>query len=258
MTGTDLQTRLQVAKQASFISGDELRRHFEGDWHDAQHAAGVAAADQASRDAIHTFLSQIFPDEEIWGKGTTETPHGKSFWVFDSLNGAENFSAGEERFSTTVAWVENGEPVVGVVSVPSKRALYWATKGGGAFFQDQSLHVRENKRLEDAILLVGLGYGEARDKGVETVVALKDRVRQLKVREAPALDICSVASGTADGYVQYDLKPWDWIAARLILEEAGGKLADIDGNLMKLGTKAALAGNTALFDELRNALALSQ
>lgn len=255
MPETDLQTRLQVAKQASFISGDELRRHFDGDWHDTKHAEGVAAADLASREAIHTFLSQIYPNEEIWGKGTSEPPKGKSFWVFDSLNGTENFAAGDERFATTVAWVENGQPVVGVVSFPSKRALYSATKGGGAFFQDTPLHVRANRRVEDAVVLVGLGTGETRKHGVEAIATLETRVRQLKVSEVPALDICSVAAGTADGYVQYTLKPWDWIAARLILEEAGGKLTDISGNPMKLVATAALAASDSVFDDLRTALA---
>ncbi|MBI4185681.1 inositol monophosphatase family protein [Candidatus Berkelbacteria bacterium] len=255
MTGIDLQTRLQVAKQASFISGDELRRQFEGDWHDIQHAEGVAKAETASQEAIHTFLRQIFPNEEIWGKGHESRPQATSFWVFDSLNGEENFAAGNEHFATTVAWVENGQPVVGVVSVPSKRALYWATKGGGAFYQDKSLHVRENSNPKDAIVLVGLGSGEARRKGVKAAEILQDRVRQIKIREAPALELCSIAAGTADAYLTYSVKPWDWIAARLILEEAGGKLTAADGSNMKLDTQAALGGNDTISDQLRAILA---
>lgn len=254
MSGIDLQTRLQVAKQASFISGDELRRQFEGDWHDERHEEGVALAEQASRDAIHTFLHQIFPEEEIWGKDSAARPNGTSFWVFDSLSGRENFAAGNEQFATAVAWVENGQPAVGVVSVPSKRALYWATKEGGAFYQSKSLNVRTNRQLSDAIVLVGLGYGEAREQGIAAMDALQGKVRQMKVREAPALELCSIAAGTADAFLSYDVKPWDWIAARLILEEAGGKLVAADGTTMKLDTQAALGGSGNISDELRAAL----
>lgn len=254
MSGIDLQTRLQVAKQASFISGDELRRQFEGDWHDERHEQGVAMAEQASRDAIYTFLQQIFPEEEIWGKETDSRPKGTSFWVFDSLNGRENFAAGTEQFATTVAWVEGGQPIVGVVSVPSKRALYWATKGGGAYFQGEKLHVRTNRNLADAIVLVGLGFDEARKKGLAAMDALQGKVRQMKVREAPALELCGIAAGTADAYLTYDVKPWDWIAARLILEEAGGKLIAADGTNMKLETQAALGGSGNISDELRAVL----
>lgn len=255
MQGIDIQTRLQVAKQASFISGDELRRQMEGDWHDADHEAGVKKAEQASRDAIHTFLKQIFPDEEIWGKGHDTKPSQTSFWVFDSLNGEENFAAGNEQFATTVAWVENGQPTVGVVSVPSKRALYWATKGGGAFYQDKPLHVRANSKLSDAIVLLGLGTGEARHQGVRALELLQDTVRQLKIREAPALELCSIAAGTADAYLTYSVRPWEWIAARLILEEAGGKLQAADGSPMKLDTQAAMGGSGNIGDELRAVLA---
>lgn len=256
MSGIDLQTRLQVAKQASFISGDELRRQFEGDWHDLRHEEGVATAEKASREAIHTFLRQIFPAEEIWGRGTDSRPSGTSFWVFDSLGGAENFAAGNEQFATAVAWVENGQPVVGVVSLPSKRALYWATKGGGAFYQGKSLHVRANAELADSIVLVGLGSGEARSQGIAAMDALQGKVRQMKVREAPALELCSIAAGTADAFLSYDVKPWDWIAARLILEEAGGKLTAADGSNMKLDTQAALGGSGNISDELRAVLAM--
>ncbi len=255
MSGIDLQTRLQVAKQASFISGDELRRQFEGDWHDERHEQGVAQAEAASREAIHTFLRQIFPTEEIWGKDTDSRPQGTSFWVFDALNGSENFAAGTEQFATTVAWVEEGQPVVGVVSVPSKRALYWATKGGGAFFQGKPLHVRTNRQLGDAIVLVGLGFDEARAHGLAAMEALQGKVRQMKVREAPALELCAIAAGTADAYLTYRIKPWEWIAARLILEEAGGKLIAADGSNMKLDTQAALGGSGNISDELRAVLA---
>ncbi|MBI2589688.1 hypothetical protein HYW32_01530 [Candidatus Berkelbacteria bacterium] len=250
----DLQTRLQVAKQASFISGDELRRQFEGEWHKGDRDKGVLEADRVSREAIRIFLSQVYPREVIWGKQMGEAPASPSFWVVDSLNGAENFATGDEHFATTVAWVENGEPLVGVVSVPSKRCLYTAIKGGGAFFQDTRLTARTTSRLEDSYVLTGFGHGAGRDRGFEAAMLIKDKVRQLKTREAPALEICSVAAGIHDAFLHFDLQPWEWVAARLILEEAGGKLTDINNQPMKLKSRAALASNGKLHAELTQLL----
>ncbi|MBI4032119.1 hypothetical protein HY374_00255 [Candidatus Berkelbacteria bacterium] len=251
---TNMQARLQVAKQASFISGDELRRQFEGDWHRADREHGVNTAAHESREAIRIFLEQVYPGEQIVGKGMGEVPTTGSYWLIDSLNGAENFSAGDEYFATTVAWVENGQASIGVVSEPSKRALFWATKGGGAWYADTKLSVRAVAQLSEAFILLGLGQQEARSTSVETITRLAPKVRQLKGREAPALELCAVAAGTHDAFIHHDLESWDWMAAKLILEEAGGTMTDPAGATLTLTSRDIVASNGALHTELLAAL----
>lgn len=250
MSKNDYQVRLQVAKQASYISGEELKRHFNGSWRDSDMKKGVVEADRSSRESMITFLSQVYPNETIWGKGMGELPKVKKFWLVDSLNGGENYGTGESYYATTVAWIENGEPILGVVSNPSRGQLFSAVKGRGAQLNNQSLVVRPTKLAKDAYLLASFGHGETRAKSVKTVEKLLDKVRQIKIRECPALEICAIAQGTHDAFVHHGFKAWDWVAAQLIVNEAGGTMSDLESKMMMINTESGLVSNGHLHNEL--------
>ncbi|MCA9388299.1 inositol monophosphatase family protein [Candidatus Berkelbacteria bacterium] len=250
MSKQDHQVRLQVAKQASYISGEELKRHFHGDWRVEDMKKGVVEADRASRESMLTFLSQVYPEDTIWGKGMGELPKVKKFWLIDSLNGGENYGTGESYYATTVAWIENGEPILGVVSNPSRGQLFSAVKNSGAQLNNVPLKVRETKQAKDAYILASFGHGETRATSVKTVEKLLDKVRQIKIRECPALEICAIAQGTHDAFIHHGFKPWDWVAAQLIVNEAGGTMSDLESKMMMVKTESGLVSNSHLHNEL--------
>ncbi len=259
MADRDRQVRLQVAKQATYISGEELKRHFHGDWRAGSITKGVVEADRASRDAIKTFLSQVYPNDLIWGKGMGEgKPAGTSFWVIDSLNGGENYGTGDSYYATTVAWVENGQPVIGVVSNPFRKQLFHAVHGEGAVLNNEPIHVRQTGAAKDAYLLASFGHGETRAKSIRSIEKLVGEVRQLKVREAPALEIAAIAEGTHDAFVHHGLKPWDWIASRLIVEESGGMMTDLSGKPMKFDSPGGIVSNGRIHKELLGIIGTAQ
>ncbi len=234
---SDIQVRMQVAKQATHIAGEELKRRFLAGNRDA------AAAEQASREAIVVFLSQIYPSEVIWGRGMDETPKSSSFWVFDSLNGAENFSIGDPFFSSTVAWVHDGGPMLGVVSNPMHSQQFMAVHKGGAILNRQQVHVRPTSAIAEAHVLASSGRNEL-------VAKIADKVKQLKIRESATLDMCSIAGGVHDAFMYFNLQPWEWIAAKVIVEEAGGTITDLEGQPLTIRSEAALISNGALHNEL--------
>jgi len=251
MAESELQVRLQVAKQATYISGEELKRHFHGEWRAGNIKEGVVTADRASRDSIKTFLTQVYPNDLIWGKGMGEgKPAGKSFWLIDSLNGGENYGTGDSYYATTVAWVENGTPLIGVVSNPFRKQLFHAVKAEGAVLNNEPIKVRDTATLKEAYVLASFGHGDTRAKSVKTIEKLLSEVRQLKVREAPALEICAIAKGTHDAFVHHGLKPWDWVAARLIVEESGGVMTDLGGQPMKFDSPTGLVSNGKIQSQL--------
>lgn len=237
MTETDMQVRLQVGKQATHIAGEELKRRFLAGERNA------VEAEQASREAITVFLSQIYPDELLWGRGMEATPTQKTFWVFDSLNGGENFSIGDPFFSSTVAWVQEGQPMLGVVSNPMHNQQFTAVRKGGAALNRKKVSVSQVTNIEDAHILASFGNEKVID-------ALVKRSKQLKVRESPTLDMCSIAGGVHDAFIYYGLQPWEWIAAKLIVEEAGGVITDLEGQPLTIRSETALISNKTLHAEL--------
>lgn len=237
MADTDIQVRMQVAKQATHIAGEELRRRFLAGDFDA------VEAERASREAITIFLSQIYPSELIWGRGMDKAPSERTFWVFDSLNGAENFSVGDPFFSSTVAWVTEGQPMLGVVSNPMHKQQFTASFRGGALLNGKPVHVRPTNSLSEAHILGSFA-------SLSKTEALMKQVKQLKVRESPTLDMCSIAGGVHDAFLYYGLEPWEWIAAKLIVEEAGGTITDLEGQPLTIRSEAALISNKALHTDL--------
>ncbi|MGI6103444.1 MAG: inositol monophosphatase family protein [Patescibacteria group bacterium] len=246
---TNLQTRLQVAKQAAFIAGDELARRFAL-WESGGPAIDAAAAEVAARETILIFLKQIYPNEVIWGRNCGELGSATSFWLIDGLNGEGNFSTRNDKYGTSVTWVENGEPTVAAVSMPERRHLFWATKGAGAFYQDRKMHARTEANLTEAFVYGGFGPIEAREQAISAAVKLAKVVRQLSYRDVPALNFMAVAHGIHDVFVGHHLKPWDWVGPKLIVEEAGGTVTDWQGQPMKLATSTAVASNGRLHNDI--------
>ena len=237
MIDTDLQVRMQVAKQATHIAGEELKRRFLAGARDA------VEAERASREAITTFLSQIYPEELIWGRGMDKSPSKPTFWVFDSLNGAENFSIGDPFFCSTVAWVQEGQPMIGVVSNPMHNQQFNAVRKGGATLNGKPVTVRATDDLSQAHVLVSFG-----DEKV--IASLQAKVKQLKIRESATLDMCSIAGGVHDAFVYYNLEPWEWIASKLIVEEAGGTITDLEGQPLTIRSEAALISNSKMHTQI--------
>lgn len=245
----NLQTRLQVAKQAAFISGDELRRRFDA-WQSGGPAIDAIAAEKASRETISIFLKQIYPTEVIWGKNCGDLGSAKSFWLIDALNGEGNFSMGNDKYATSVTLVQNGEPVVSALCLPSRRHLFWATKGKGAFYQDRTIHVSVESSLDRSFVYSGFGSLEGRGEVLDATTKFAKVVRQLSYRDVPALNFMAVARGIHDAYVGFQLKPWDWVGPKLIVEEAGGMVTDVQGQPMKLATTKCVASNALLHNDI--------
>lgn len=253
MTDTDLQVRLQVAKQAAYIAGEELRRRFRGDWRKEDRSGGMKDADQASRKGMSTFLSQVYPKEAVSGKGVGDLPKVANFWVIDSLNGEENFSAGDAHYATVITWMEANKPVLGVIYNPSHEQMFAAVKGNGAYLNNRLLKVQPIKNLQDAFSIIDFGFDKKLPE-LKTIKNLVEKVRQVKIRQAPALDLCSVADGSADAFISFAINPWDWLAPKLIIEEAGGKLTNHQGQDINPAISNIVASGGLIHNQLIKAL----
>jgi myo-inositol-1(or 4)-monophosphatase len=166
--------------------------------------------------------------------------------VVDPLDGSTNASLGLPWCATSLCLVVGGRPVAATVANLATGARYMATAGGGASLDGRPITIGRTAELADAVVAVsGLPdhwYGW----------------RQFRAMGASALDICAVASGSFDGFV--DMSPdahgvWDYVGAMLVVQEAGGVVADALGrDLVVLDHRArrtpVAASSVALLDGL--------
>lgn len=154
-----------------------------------------------------------------------------AIWVIDPIDGTANYARGNENCCISVALVEKGEPVLGVVFCPWRDELYTAQKGKGAFCNGKPLHVSA-RTFEQGLLFTAMStYRKEFAKSCSDIIYdLYMECNDVRRTGSAAVEICLMAAGFAELYFEMRLMPWDYAAACLILTEAGGAVCDFDGN----------------------------
>jgi myo-inositol-1(or 4)-monophosphatase len=148
-------------------------------------------------------------------------------WVVDPLDGTTDFLYGIPQWAVSIAL----EGELGVVFDPVRDELFAAVRGQGALMNGSAIRVRDEGDLSTALIATGFGYdAERRGKQGEVIARVLPRVRDIRRFGAAALDLCWLAAGRVDAYFERGLNAWDWAAGRIIIEEAGGAVADLEGD----------------------------
>lgn len=190
----------------------------------------VSAADRDAEALIHRMLRDERPDDGLLAEegGRARALSGRR-WVVDPLDGTTNFLYGIPAWAVSVALEDDGDGVLGVVFDPVHDELFAALRGEGASLNGVAVRMRTPPRLETALVATGFGYdAERRRKQAQVLRSVLPRVRDVRRGGAAALDLCALAAGRLDGYYERGLGAWDWAAGRLIVEEAGGAVADLE------------------------------
>lgn len=189
-------------------------------------------ADVAAQNALLHELQKIYPvaamgeemskeeQEEQWIKGQA------GLWSIDPIDGTSNFLNGLPYFAISVALMEHGKSVLGVIYNPVADEMFYATKGGGAFLNGIALPIKRYvPTLSSAMANVDL---KRLDRKFAAKVAAYPPYASQRNYGACALEWCYTAAGYFDLYLHGGQKPWDYAAGSLILEEAGGKMCGFD------------------------------
>jgi len=153
-------------------------------------------------------------------------------WVIDPLDGTTSYLHGFPCYSVSVALVQDGRPIGGAVFNAALSQLAAAVAGGGATLDGLPIRCSGAARVEDALLVTGFPYdrGAPLDRQLAVLGAfLRAPVHGIRRDGSAAVDCCHVASGRADGFWEFALKPWDMAAGALICAEAGATVTDAEG-----------------------------
>ena len=231
----DLRSLLRVAEDAARAGGRVI---LDG-------AGSVAAESKAAGD----YVTEVDRESErviaeVLGRGEDGIPvvgeetggeRGRRWWVVDPLDGTTNFLHGFPAVAVSIALVEDGRPVVGVVHAPFLDETYRGARGAGATASlsdgtERPLAVSD-RPVERAV--VGTGFPFRRKdllpRYLSTMERALARFEDLRRPGAAALDLAWVASGVFEGFFELALNAWDVAAGALLIREAGGLVTDWDG-----------------------------
>ncbi|HAQ34010.1 MAG: inositol monophosphatase [Maricaulis sp.] len=249
---------MQIMQTAARKAGRKMSRDFGEIEHLQVARKGpadfVSAADRRSEEVIHEVLAEARPgygflmEERGEVIGTDKTHR----WIVDPLDGTLNFLHGQPHFAISIALEREGEIVAGLVYNPANDEMFHAEKGRGAWVNDRRLRVAGRTELYDSVIATGTPFfgkkGHARFlKELHKVMAETAGIRRYG---AASLDLAWVAAGRFDAFWERDLKAWDIAAGLIIVREAGGFIAELDGGKDVLTTGNIGAGNDAILKKL--------
>jgi myo-inositol-1(or 4)-monophosphatase len=213
----------------------------------------VTEADHASEKAILSVIRAAFPDHQVLAEETGELVQDSTYkWIIDPIDGTVNFAHGIPLNCVSIGIEYNGEIVLGAVYNPHMNEFFLAEKGRGATLNNRPISVSKETRALNSCLVTGFPYTYINAPNGPLEVFEKFIRKGVPVRRlgSAAIDLCWVAAGRFDGFYEHKLEPWDSAAGYLIVEEAGGKVTDHQGNKFSIYQHKVLATNSRIHDEM--------
>ena len=262
----DLVLRRRVAEEAARAGGAVHLRYFgqrlDRDVHQGNRADYTTAADLEAQAAVKQTIGRYFPHETVIGEEDIELRAGLGelldggCWLTDPLDGTQEFSHSNPGFSCVVGYVAASRSLVGAVYFPMWGEMFSAAEGLGATLNGGATGVSSVSKLEQALVAVpqsNVSNPERRALFIEQVSTLLPHIEGLRMPGARSLMVCGVAAGRYDLTSTFQRlgqpadrpfvgQPWETAAFVVLVEEAGGVVASLDGgppDLLGYNTYAA-------------------
>ena len=217
----------RIATEAGHFLKEE-RKNFRRERVEEKHAHDyVSYVDKESEVRVVRALSALLPEAGfITEEGSVTYQDEPYFWVIDPLDGTTNYIHDEAPYCVCIALRNRTELLLGVVYEVCRDECFYAWKGGKAFMNGKEIHVSDIRDVKDAFVITELPYNHLQYK--QTALHLIDRlygvVGGIRMNGSAAAAICYVAMGRFDAWAEAFIGKWDYSAAALIVQEAGGKL----------------------------------
>lgn len=250
---------LATAVEAVIRAGDIQMAHF-GRAMQVEKKGAIDLVTEIDRSVERGFREMIaarFPDHVVLGEefedaGPRDLVPGFC-WVFDPVDGTTNYAHGLPIFCSSLALEIDGLPVTGAIYDPTRRELFTAERGRGAWLNGAPLRVSSADVLIDSLLCTGFPYSVQQEGGGQLVELFGEFLRVSRaVRRlgSAAIDLCYVAAGRLDGFWEMKLNPWDVSAGALIVEEAGGRVTLATGRPFSSRGGTIVATNGRIHDPI--------
>ena len=253
---------LATAIEAVIRAGEVQMQHFGHEMRvDKKGAIDlVTEIDLQIEREFRALIAERFPDHVVLGEefSAADERHqiAEYSWVFDPVDGTTNFAHGLPIFCSSLALEIHGQPVAAAVYDPTRRELFTAQRGLGAWLNGKPLRVSSAETLMDALLCTGFPY-TVQQKPEELIglfghfLSISRAVRRLG---SAAIDLCYVATGRLDGFWEQRLSPWDISAGALIVQEAGGVTSTVAGEPFNSRLGNIVASNGRIHDQMVGAI----
>tara|TARA_B100001027_G_C16247787_1_gene322852 strand:- start:219 stop:962 length:744 start_codon:yes stop_codon:yes gene_type:complete len=162
------------------------------------------------------------------------------FWIIDPIDGTTNFLHGVPHFAISIALQIKGEIMIGLIVDPIKNEIFYAEKNNGSFINNSRIRASNKSNVEECLFA-------SNSNGIKSIHPKLN----LRSSGCAALDLAYVGCGRLDGFFHNKINLWDIAAGKIIVEEAGGKINEIQNFKSKIDIRAA---NPNIYEKMLNKL----
>ena len=188
------------------------------------HANFVTNIDCMVQEYLEKALTQLLPGSRFIGEEKeNQMLTDEPTWIVDPLDGTTNMIHDYHQSAVSIALCTSRKPVIGLIWQPYTKELFYAEAGGGAFLNDQPIHVADTE-FRNALVAVGTApyYEELEKASMAMALDFLHECADIRRSGSAAVDLAYLACGRHDVFFEMRLKPWDYAAGSLIVQEAGG------------------------------------
>ncbi len=218
----------------------------------------VSFVDVESEKMLYAGLMPLLPESGFYGEESGKSGSQDLMWVVDPLDGTTNFLSGLDHFSISVALVDHGESVLGVVMKPFSGEVFSAFSGGGVRYNGELRELKDfDPEVSESLFMTGFPYrspdvAKGFFKTASEVLLLGRGIRR---SGSAALDVAHLSMGWLQGFWETDLQPYDIAAGLVMLRENGALVSNESGKPYNMFTdKLMIVGFPKVHAELLKAV----
>ena len=240
-----LREKAALAERTARAAGEMLEHHGAFKIRRKSENDFVTEMDVKSENLIRDMLLSACPEDEFFGEEGGGAAKAAGRWIVDPIDGTANFMRGDRLYTISIAYEHDGILMIGCVYCPATDELFLALRGEGATCNGRPIHVSDVERLRDALVHIGFGHRnpEHLAETEKVLFPLLRAVSDLRRTGTGAYDLCAVAAGRAEAFIEQGLSIYDYAAGYVILTEAGGRMDGWHPWQDPLETGSLLAGN---------------
>lgn len=205
----------------------------------------VTEADKNVQNFIQKALQELHPEIQFLGeeKNNEDIDLYGQIWVLDPVDGTTNLIHDYRRSSISLAYMEGGQSMLGIVYQPYTEELFHAEKGKGAFLNGRQIHVSGAQKMEECLFAVGTSPYDKKqfaEDNFRKIYRVFLDAQDIRRSGSAAIDLAETAAGRLDGFFEPKLSIWDYAAGSLLVAEAGGRVTDFAGKALGCAMKSSV------------------
>jgi len=213
----------------------------------------VTEVDHASEKLIMGIIREEFPDHYILTEESGDLKKDSTIkWIIDPIDGTVNYANGIPLCCVSIGVEKEGLMIMGAIYNPFLEEFYFTERGRGVTMNDKPIRVSRKASVLESCLVTGFPYTYKDEPNGPLEVFSRFIKKGVPIRRlgSAAMDLAWVACGRFDGFFEHSLNAWDSAAGFLMVQEAGGRVTDFEGNNYSPYQPRIIATNGNIHDEI--------